>query len=164
MASSLLDRAIKEHKIPAWPYEPSFDRVVVYSIPEDKAARRTYAAGGLIVKPETKQAAEEAETPRGILCAAGLGARDVLRSHGLGLGHMIWVARLSPWRHEVERTADGAVAFLFMRVGDIVGSETLQGYIKDGGAAVSIGPDGSHRYKFHKEAARPRFDPPSYVG
>lgn len=164
MSKSLLDEAIKEHKIPKWPYEAGFDRIIVFQIPEDKAARETFSPGGLIVKTEQRNAAEEAETPRGVLCSAGLGARDVLRSHGIGLGHMLWVARHSPWRHEVDRDADGKVIqFLFLRVGDIVGSETLKAQITKGDVSIEVQPDGKHVYQFKNEGARPRFDPPSYV-
>ena len=163
-APGLLDLAIEEHSIPPWPYEPSFDRIVIFSVPEEKAKRKTFVPGGLVEMIETRQDFEQQETPRGILCAAGLGARDVLRSHGIDLGHMLWVARLSPWRHEVERTKEGKIiSFLFMRVGDVVGSETLQAAIKAGRAHVATKPDGTHSYKFDDESARPRFDPPSYV-
>lgn len=164
MGNPLLEAAIKEHKIPRWPYEAVYDRICVFSVPEDAASRETYAAGGTIIKPQSVQKRDEDMTPRGILVSAGIGAQDVLRSHGMGLGHMLWVARLSPWRHEVDKDADGKVIeFLFLRVGDLVGSETLLKYIRDGLCTVEQQPDGSHRYKFKDEAARPRFDPPSYV-
>lgn len=163
MATSLLSAAIKEHKIPKWPYEAAFDRMIVFSIPEDKASRDTYAPDGVIVKPETIKDREENETPRGVIVSAGLGARDVLRSHGMGLGHMVWVARLSPWRHVVERSADGGeVTFLFLRVGDIVGSENVQDFMKRGLAKVTVGSDGRHVLDLDGEAS-PRFDPPDYV-
>ena len=160
---SLLDAAIKTHAIPMWPYEASYDRVVVFSVPEDKAARETAIKGGVIIKPQGTQDREWRETPRGILVSAGLGARDVLRGHGMGLGHMIWVARLSPWRHVVERTTAGDIEFLFLRVGDVVGSETLQKQIADGLVTVEMQKDGAHRYRFKSEDSAPRFDPPSYV-
>jgi hypothetical protein len=161
---SLLDDAIAKHKIPKWPYEAGFDRIIVFQVPEDKASRESYTPGGLIVKTEAHTAAEEAETPRGIVVSAGLAAQDVMRSHGIGLGHMLWVARHSPWRHEVDRDSDGKVIqFLFLRVGDIVGSENLKAMIAAGDVLVEVQPDGKHVYHFKNEAARPRFDPPSYV-
>lgn len=163
MAADLLNAAIKEHQIPRWPYEASFDRIVVFSVPEDKASRDTYVPDGVIVKPETVKDREENETPRGIIVSAGLGARDVLLSHGMGLGHMVWVARLSPWRHVVERRADGSeVTFLFLRAGDIVGSETLQDFIKRGLVKVTTAADGRHVFEY-EDGAAPRFDPPDFV-
>lgn len=165
MASSLLDRAIKEHKIPAWPYQAAFDRVVVFSVPEDKASRETYAKGGAIIKPVEAHDNDMNQTPRGIICAAGLSAMDYLYSHGMGVGEMAWVARLSPWRHEVERTEkDGVIEFLFLRAGDLVGSEDLLASMRAGRVTIERGEDGRHYYKYAKGVPRPRFDPPSYVG
>lgn len=164
MKQTLLDAMIKEHGIPKCPFEASLDRIVVYSVPEDKASRDTYVPGGLLVKPESKKAQEENETPRGIIVSAGLLAQDYLRGHGMGLGHMVWVARLSPWRYEFDRTSDGKVIeMLFLRAGDIVGSETLLGQVRAGKVTVELQPDGRHWYKYNDDAARPRFDPPSYV-
>lgn len=166
--ADLLSEMIERYKVPPWPYEAVYDRVVVFSVPEAKATRETYVDGGLIAKPQTKMAAEKNETPRGILVSAGLGARDYLRAHGMGLGHMVWVARLSPWRHEVDRTNDGAIEFLFLRAGDVVGSETLQGYIREGKVKVTLSSEGEdrgqHRYQYLDGDVAPRFDPPSYVG
>jgi len=167
--ADLLSEMIERYKVPPWPYEAAYDRIVVFSVPEAKAARDTYMEGGLIAKPQTKMAAEKNETPRGILVSAGLGARDYLRSHGMGLGHMVWVARLSPWRHEVDRTEkDGVIEFLFLRAGDVVGSETLQQYIREGKVKVTLSSEGEdrgqHRYQYLDGDVAPRFDPPSYVG
>lgn len=164
MSDNLLDAAIREYKIPPCPYEAVYDRIVVFSVPEDKASRDTFTAGGLITKPDSTKDKEEAESPRGILVSAGLGARDVLVGHGIGLGHMLWVARLAPWRHVVDRTEKGPVEFLFMRVGDIVGSETLLGYIKDGSVKIDVGTNEEHQYRYLNGDLAPRFDPPSYVG
>lgn len=166
LAESLLDEAVRVHKIPTWPYEASYDRIVVYSVPEEKASRETFSPGSTLIRPAQSQKREALETPRGVIVSAGLGARDVLRSHGIGLGHMVWVARLSPWRHEVDRDADGkTIEFLFLRVGDIVGSETLLRLLKEGRVLVAIDNEtGVHRYHFHDGGDMPRFDPPSYVG
>lgn len=160
---SLLDEAIAKHKIPPWPYECAYDRIIVYSVPEDSASRDTFVKDGLLVKPESTKSRDENMTPRGILVSAGLGARDVLRSHGMGLGHMLWIARLSPWRHEVDVTEDGTIEFLFLRVGDIVGSETLQKAIQDGRVSIEMDAEGKHFYRYKDEGDMPRFDPPSYV-
>lgn len=163
MSNPTLEQAIEQFHIPPWPYEAVFDRVVVFSVPERKALRDTYTEEGTIIMPNSRREKEENESPRAVLVSAGLGARDVLRSHGMGLGHVVWVARLSPWRHEVDRDSDGRpIQFMFLRVGDIVGSETLQDMVKLGHVTVDLAGDGSHRYVFHG-AAIPRFDPPSYV-
>lgn len=168
MANPLLDAAIKEHSIPKWPYEAAYDRIIVYSLPEAKAARETYVPNGKILMTAQAKSYEENVTPRGVIVSAGLGARDVLKSHAIGLGHVVWVARLSPWRHQVDRTSDGHdIEFLFLRVGDVVGSETLLRQINRGLVTVDCDAQGAHHYVplggDGDDEAVPRFDPPSYV-
>lgn len=164
MANELLEKAIEKHKIPPWPYEASYDRIIVFSLPEEKGTRETYVPGGKILMTEERQAATKNETPRAVIVSAGLGALDVLRSHGLGLGSVVWVARLSPWRHQVDRTVDGKdIEFMFLRVGDVVGSETLLDYRKKGLVDIVMDAEGHHRYVFDG-TVQPRFDPPSYAG
>lgn len=159
---SLLSEAIEKHGIPPWPYEAVYDRVVVFSVPEDAASRDTYIAGGLIAKPENRKSHDQSVTPRGVIVSAGLGALDVMRSHGMDLGHMVWVARLSPWRHQVDKDADGRdIEFLFLRVGDIVGSETLLAQRTAG--AVSV-VHAQHAWNMTNPVVQGRNDPPSYVG
>lgn len=159
-----LDEAIEKYRIPRWPYEAAYDRVIVFSLPEDRALRETYISGGIITKPETVKEYERSSTPRAVLVSAGLGARDVLRSHFMDLGHIVWVARLSPWRHQVDVDKDGRpIEFMFIRVGDIVGSETLQAHIKAGRVQVRVDKDGSHCFVNEDGGCIPRFDPPSYV-
>ncbi len=156
---SLLSDRIKKHKIPACPYEPTFDRIVVYSLPEEAADRETFAKGGLIVKAEITKKRQKNSTARGILIAAGLTAMDQLRGHGIELGHYVWVARLSPWAHTVDITEDGEVQMLFLRAGNVVGSEDLLAQRKAGGVTVSRDKsDGRHQFTFDGVIA-PRFDP-----
>lgn len=163
MTKKLCD-AVKKYRIPQWPYEAGFDRVVVFSIPEDKATRKTYVEGGLIEKLDTRKAVEEAETPRAIVVSAGLEAMDYMYSHGFDIGDPVWVARLSPWRHEVDRSENGkSISFMFLRAGDLVGSEELRRLMAAGEVSIVRGEDGKHHYKFKNEAARPRFDAPSYA-
>ncbi len=158
---SLLDERLKEHKIPAWPYQPVFDRIVVYRIPEDKAKRETAIEGGLILKPEATLDREKKSSPRGLIVAAGLKAMDELNGHGVGLGHIVWLTKWSFYSHETERTAQGGVEFLFMRAGDVVGSEDLLTSFNDGDVTVKV-VDGQHQYVVDEDAL-PRFDPPSFI-
>lgn len=161
---TLLDQAVEKYHIPSWPYEAAYDRVIVFSLPEDKATRETYIRGGIITKPQTARDYDMSTTPRAVIVSAGLGARDVLRSHFMDLGHIVWVARLSPWRHQVDTSKDGKpIEFMFIRVGDIVGSETLQDYIKSGRVQVRVDKDGIHCFANDDGGCIPRFDPPSYV-
>jgi hypothetical protein len=158
---SLLSEAVEKYGIPPWPYEAAFDRVVVFSVPEVSAARDTYIDGGLIAKPESRRSYDQDVSPRGIIVSAGLVARDELRAHGMDLGHMVWVARLSPWRHQVDRDSNGkAIEFLFLRTADIVGSETLLAQL---GAGTASYEKVQHILVNGVEAPVPRADPPSFV-
>lgn len=156
---TLLEKRKREYDLPDCPYQPAFDRIAVFVVPEDMAKRETYAKGGLIVKPQAVTSIQQRESARGIIVAAGLGAMDVMRSHGIELGHIVWVARLSPWRHEIERTDKGAVEMLFMRVGDIVGSEDTLEDLGAGRLAITLENE-QHRYTGTGDH---RTDPPDYV-
>lgn len=163
MGNALLEARIKEFGIPDWPYEACFDRVIVWSLPEAKATRDTYVPGGKILMTDERKAATKNESPRAVIVSAGLAARDYLKSHGMGLGHIIWVARLSPWRHQTEVSEKGKdVDFMFLRAGDCCGSEDTKRWMAEGRVQVTVDSEGHHHYVFDDEVA-PRFDPPSYV-
>jgi len=159
---SLLDERLKAFNVPAYPYQPAYDRIIVYMLPEEMATRDTFAKDGVIVKPETTKSREKNQTPRAIVVAAGLGAMDHLRSQGIDLGHIVWVARLSPWRHVVDRTEGGDVEFMFLRSGDIVGSEDVLRLMGEGKISIKVGDDGRHQYVVD-DSVVPRFDPPDFV-
>jgi hypothetical protein len=156
---SLLTKRMREMDLPKCPYQPAFDRCAVVMVPEDMATRETYARGGVIVKPEAKRSDEQKISARGVIVGAGLSALDVMKSHGIELGHIVWVARLSPWRHVIERTEKGDVEMLFMRVGDIVGSEDTLAAVEDGSLEVVVNDQDQHVYR----GAEKRHDPPDYV-
>lgn len=156
---SLLDDRVKEYGLPKCPYQPAFDRFVLYTLPEKKAERETFVEGGMIFKLNSTNSREKKESPRGIVMAAGLKAMDIMRSHGIRLGSIVWVARFSPWRHVVERTERGEIEMMFLRVSDIVGSEDVLTGLSSGAIKVALGEDGLHRYQYENEAAAPRFDP-----
>ena len=159
---TLLAERMKEFGIPRPPYEPAFDLVVVYPLPDAKSSRETFVPDGVIVKAQTTKAAEERSSPRGVLVGAGLKARDYLRGYLIELGHIVWLSRLSPWRHVVERGADGKdVELYFLSVTDIKGSEDVAKLIADGKARVYCDKDGRHVFE-HEAEALPRFDPPAY--
>lgn len=157
---SLLDDRIKEFNLPPCPYQPAFDRFVLVTIPEPQAARDTFVEGGLLVTPESVRDRQKKASPRGVIVAAGLTAMDQLRGHGIGLGSIVWVARFSPWRHEVEKTKDGfSIEMMFLRASDVVGCEDTLKQLHDGELKIVYGEDGKHRYEA-SAGAIPRFDPP----
>jgi hypothetical protein len=159
---TLLERRIRDLSIPKWPAQPVFDRILVYKIPEDAASRETFIPGGKLLKPDTIKDKEKRHSPRGILCAAGLTAMDHLRSHGIGLGHIVWLARFSEWRHVVDRNEHGDIEFWFLRSGDIVHSEDLLVNMEKRKVSVAVGKDGKHHLSMD-DSEIPRFDPPTYA-
>ena len=158
---TLLEKRIAEFNLPPVPYQPAYDRFILYTLPERKAERDTYAEDGIIVKPENIKSKEMKESPRGVVMAAGLKAMDILRGHGISLGSIIWVARFSPWRHVVDRRSTGDVEMMFLRASDVVGCEDLLGHMADGKCKIVLGNDGLHRYEMD-ESIVPRFDPTDF--
>jgi hypothetical protein len=159
---TLLDERVQQHGIYPWPYEPAFDRIIVWMLPEESAERDTFAKGGVIVKPDAVKSSQMRATARGVLVAAGLQARDQLRGHGIDLGHIVWVTRLSPWRHVVDVVDGREVEFMFLRAGDIVGSEDVLARIREGKYEVTCDTATGEHAVVMDDAALPRFDPPAF--
>jgi len=123
----LLDERRLRYGIPDEAFEEQaiFDRIFVWGIEEKHEAGETFA-GTSIIKPETSEKRILHESTRGVLFSAGLKALDILRSNGIGLGHIVGVVRLHPWHKSVGVFAGGhEMHKLVLRVGDLVGSEDL---------------------------------------
>lgn len=122
----LLMKRMLELDIPAWPGQACFERVIVYKIPDEASAGETFAADGVIIKPDNRRETDKDRSPRGIIVSAGLAAMDVLVSNGMEIGELVWFSPHVPYRFEVGKRADGAkLEFYFMNVGDIVLSEDI---------------------------------------
>jgi hypothetical protein len=158
---SLLEQRCRQYALPAWPYQPAYDRIVVYMLPEDMALRETFASDGAILKPNQTRDYQKRTSPRAIIVAAGIQAMDHLRANMIDLGHRVWVARLSPWRHVVDRKIGGEVEFMFLRSSEIVGSEDTLQMMFDGKIDIVVGEDGQHHYRCDDQHI-PRFDPPDF--
>jgi hypothetical protein len=165
VARSLLEQRIREHKIPDWPGQAMYGRIIVYRVPDKAAQRETFSEGGVIVMPEDLADSKKWRAPRGVIVSAGLQAMDVLYGNGLGLGDMIWMASHTPWRFEVDSKVKGekveSTEFFFMQAGDAVLAEDLYEKIKAGTVRVVRGEDGRHHYEAD-DGAIPRFDPPTH--
>jgi hypothetical protein len=158
---SLLDQRIREYKIPQWPGQAMYGRIIVYRLPDKAAERKTFVPGGIIQKLDTTASDTKWRSPRGVIVSAGLQAMDILRGNGIGLGDIIWMASHTPWRFEVERTVDGqSIEFHFMQAGDVVISEDLIERMRNKTAKVEI-RDGRHQLTLDDDVV-PRFDPPSH--
>lgn len=116
----LLVEKIKRYDIPPWPYQPTFDRIIVYQIPTTES--ETFK-DSILVKPEVTKEKEKRQAPRAVLVAAGLRARDELESHGIEIGHTIWFARYSGNIHETDVGGGRHKGFCFLRAMEVTGSE-----------------------------------------
>jgi len=108
----------------------SFDRVLIYQIPEHQG--ETFMEGGAIVMPDQARDRIKHECPRGILIGAGARALDQLRSNGIDLGHIVWFINSQPWRLYFDFIEGKRISALPMNCGDIIGSEDLQQGLRDG--------------------------------
>lgn len=116
---SKLEERVKKYDIPIPPYEPVFDRCLVFQVPTVES--ETFKDTSLI-KPDLTKKRESTQSPRGVLVAAGMRARDILESHGIQLGDIVWFARHTMWRHELDASSK---AFSVIRAGEVCGSEDL---------------------------------------
>lgn len=123
----LLEKRRLEHLIPdgAFKIQPSFDHVYVYQIGEkDTTGPETFGETS-IIKPEIRKEYDKAETPRGIIVGAGLLALDALRSHGMGLGHIVRILRNAPWRMPIGYVGSTSFGVFVMASRHVSGSEDL---------------------------------------
>lgn len=117
----LLDARRLEYGIPdmCFQVQASYDRVYVHQVAQEDGD--TYH-GGVILKPENIKRAERFMAPQGIIVSAGLKAMDHLTSNGMGLGHMIWFIRQSPWRIVAGHVLGEEQQVMVMHSSEIVGS------------------------------------------
>lgn len=152
---ALLAARLEYFGVPMPPCYPVYDRLFVWPLDDMSEAK----VRGLYV-PEQLKGTYGAS--RGLLIAGGMKALDQLYSHGLGLGHIVWYARLSPWaRKYIDVSGQHIAHVIVLRASEIVGSEDLLAEL--GGEGLEIGRDteGTHYIvdKETKQKNRERLDP-----
>ncbi len=145
-----LEERIKKYDIPPLLYAPVFDRCLVYQI--DTVESDTFE-GSCLVKPEVTKRRERNGSPRGVLVGAGLKALDILGSHGIELGDIVWFARMAMWKHEID--ASNRV-FSVIRAGEITGSEDLQEALGAGDIRYHLSDDETWEIEGVRRAADPQ--------
>lgn len=130
-----LEKRTRELDIPACPYLPQGKVVMIYRLPSESVS-----AGGIIVPDEHK-----APRPCGVLLAAGLQARDVMKSSLIEIGDVVWFGRFAGWEAEVKRDPrNTGKNILQLKVEDILGSvdalERVENY------DLEQNDDGQHVY------------------
>lgn len=125
----LLTKRVFEYKIPAWPGQALYERVLIFKIPEESTASDEIDIGDghKLVKPETRVGVDVSRCPRGIIVSAGLRAMDIMRAQGMELGELVWFAPHVPFRFVVKQRSRQDDEFSFMNVGDIILSEDVLG-------------------------------------
>lgn len=110
--SKLTERR-KLYDIPAAPYLPLGKNILVFRLPSE-----TVTASGLLIVEDAQE-----PKPMGVIIAAGLGALDVLDSHLVEIGDIVWFGRFAGWEKEVQRDPGGkGKRILQMKVEDVLGS------------------------------------------
>jgi hypothetical protein len=124
--TSLLEERRKKYEIPEALYQPVFDRVLIYQVPtvesETFASTLNPGEASTLIRPETTKRREQRQSPRGVIVAMGLKAKEILQDHGVDLGHIVWFARMAMWKHEVDSSLK---EFAIIHAGEICGSEDL---------------------------------------
>lgn len=75
-----------------------FDRVLVWQIPLYESD--TFAGTSIVMADVTKRR-EAQSAPRGIIISAGAAAMEYLVTHGMALGHIVRMVRLSIWTNPI---------------------------------------------------------------
>jgi hypothetical protein len=143
-----LDKRRLEYGIPNGAFQilPAFDRVFVHQIPEDES--RFYGDSEFLIKPEHVLTVERNNTPRGILVAAGLQARDALESSGIQVGDIIKFQKLAPFNMTVDTVAGTPMQVMVIRDGDVVGSEDAAEKLNSGSHSIkNVGKDGNYDFR-----------------
>lgn len=98
-----------------------FDRVLIWQLP---VAEETYGDTGIVMTDIAKKKTRE-ETPMGILITAGLGALDVLKSHGHELGDIVKFVKQGMWRLPIGYVLGVPQYLMVLSVGEIVSNNDL---------------------------------------
>lgn len=120
-----------------------YDRIYVYQADPVHVQQQRYGDTGIIAPQETVDR-EVREAPRGILISAGVRALDYLRSHGIALGHMVYMGDPSPLGHTVDYVHHKLEQVMILTAGDLTGSEDLSRAMRSGHCKIVCDDEGNH--------------------
>lgn len=133
---SLVDKRRLEFEIPDCVFkfaQPVYDRVFIYQLPFFRGDMYGDAKDPkdpnkpLIVLTDDGKDIDKNTTPRGLLIAAGLTARDRLYAHGIEIGHIVNFVKYTQWRMRVGLVEGQEEHIIPMLDRDIIASEDLRG-------------------------------------
>lgn len=121
---------LKKYGVPEYPFQPLYDRIIMFQI--DTVERETVVEGGRIITPDESKHRDRRMAPRGVLLAAGLGARDHLEAHDVMIGDICWFARHAINAYELPALGGRHKQIVFLRSSELVGSEDSLRRVADG--------------------------------
>jgi hypothetical protein len=101
-----------------------YQRVLIWQLPPTELSGGTIGNSGLYVPAKTLSREKE-EAPRAIVISAGTDALDILRSHGMDLGHIVTICREAVYGIRVAYVGGRQHRLTIIDVGDICASEDL---------------------------------------
>lgn len=129
------------------PFTPVYKRVVVEPLKPEETT-----LGGIIIPEVAQQRAN-----RGLLLGAGLGALDILASHGINLGDVVLFGKYAgvweEWRQPGATSSRDVRKLLVIQADDILGSEGLAK------RQTAVGQDAAGIHILATDSADRRFDP-----
>lgn len=151
LVPALLKERIEQFGIVMPSGAPVFDRVVIWPLTDAYTDEKT--SGGIIVPGVTRG---KLAAQMGVVIRAGAKALEQLHSHGIELGHIVMIARMSPWtRHYM---ANGEPHHVFvLRAAEIVWSDDLQVALEAGDLSYQADHNGNITLN-----DRERVDPPAF--
>jgi hypothetical protein len=120
MMTEFLKSRIEKYSIPPWPGQALYHRVFIWNVPDEFAAADR-SEGGIIYTDERHEL-EKSRCPRGVIVSAGQGALEVMASHGMQLGDMVYFSPHNLYRLQVNRKGG---EFRFMDIGEVVSDVDL---------------------------------------
>lgn len=132
--------------------DEAFEQVCVYErvyIHQVSRHQGETMGDGVIVMADVTSAREREQAPMGVVVSAGLGALDAMHSNGIGLGHLVSIARLSPWRVPIKTVQGVDENLLICEAGDIIASFDLAEMIRDRTVRIVTREDPETKVKTH---------------
>jgi hypothetical protein len=130
-----------------------YDRILIWQIPllADCIDDNDFigGAGGTLYKSDQTKEKETREAPRGVVVGAGLQALDVLRAHGMDLGHIVYFCKNTVYTIKVDYIGGHDERVSLARMSDLVLSEDVALDMRSGAVKVQaverMGDDGVMR-------------------
>lgn len=142
---SLLGWRVRTYDIPPLTYDPPFDQVVVWRLPDINLT-----ASGIIIPQFSEDLALKHPNFKGVLLAWGPRAMDELMGMGYELGHIVVFGRFAGWEHgDHAANFQRSVTILQMHGKELNGSEDVKRMRESGEITWERAADGRHQLVRH---------------